>query len=409
MKFLRYSLGLLDQGVLSVASLLFLIVGAQFLGTEDLGDFVLGLSTAVLVQSLTRALSGETLLVRSTQAGFQPCEIRAAVGLSLIIAVAGGLAFVLLALFVTDKSMFFMSLAAALVGLLTQDATRFSALAMGSTSRLLVVDATYSAVSILSLYWAGAANQGSVGMLTALGGSACGVGVVAMVWFRIRPKFRAGIGWAMSYWRLNSSFLVEAALGALLGYTIALVLVFFVNGGELAAYRSTLSIFGLTSLAINFLRTIVLRDLRQDSLKTRMMFWKTAGIMSLLVGVTVGVTYVVLISLPNNVGVVFFGETWLLMATLFAAAALNRVMAGVSIIPTIFLRVQGITWRATSIRIVVTVVGFGLGPVGAWLAGARGALIAEALLYLTLTIALMALSKRLVTKKGPRHLAPVGA
>jgi hypothetical protein len=395
---------MLDQGLLSLASLSFLIVAAQFGSSQDLGAFVLGLSTAVLVQSLSRAVSGETLLVRSTRADFSRDEVPSSVGLSLMVAVAIALVCGVLSVVFPEQSAFYLSLGVAQLGLLFQDATRFAALAKGSSAGLLLIDALYAAGATLAIYLAGASHAGSYGMLTALGVTAGSVGILAALIFKIVPRFRPAIRWMRMHWRMNSSFVSEAAVGASLGYSITLILHLFASGPELAAYRSVLSIFGLSSLAINFLRTIVLRDLRESSIRARGVFWRSAGLMSVLVVLAVGLTYILLTMLPGAVGVDLFGDTWLVMTTLLVATAINRVLAGLSAVPTIFLRVQGVTWRATSVRIIVTVIGFGLGPVGAWIAGAQGALIAEAVLYLILTVALTLLSRRVAGKDRHRLL-----
>lgn len=385
---------MLDQGLLSLASILLLIVAAQFGTSEQLGTFVLGLSTAVLIQSLSRAICGETLLVRSTQSDFSRNEVSAAVALALLIAGACVVICVVLSFVMPEHTDFYMSLGVAQLGLLFQDATRFAALTTGSSAGMLLTDGLYVAGSTLAIYTAGSAGAGSSGMLVALGISAGSVGAFAAFLFRIAPRFGHAGGWIRKNWRLNSSFVSEAALGAALGYSIVVVLNFLASGSDLAAYRATVSIFGLTSLAINFLRTIVLRDLRKESIKKSRQYWRQTGLMGMLVFFTVALTYVVLLVLPQSGGVRLFSDTWLLMTPLFAAAAINRFMAGLSVVPTIFLRVQGITWRATLVRIVITIIGFGLGPVGAWIAGAQGALLAEALSYLILTTALTILSRR---------------
>lgn len=390
--------------MLSLASVAFLILAAQFGSSQDLGSFVLGLSTAVLIQSLARAVSGETLLVRSTRGDFHKNEIGHSFGLSLLLSLGVGVALVCLALLTSSNSNFYLSLAVAQFGLLLQDSVRFAALAKGSTVGLLVVDMTYTLATCSAIFLAGSLHSGSQGMLTALGATAGGVGLVGAFAFGVVPRFGEAIKWLRSHWRLNSSFVAEAILGATLGYSITLILNFFASSSELAAYRSALSIFGMTSLAINFLRTIVLRDLRESGLRKSRSFWRKSTLMSALVILTVGFTYLVLALIPDVLGIALFGETWLLMTALFAATALNRIFAGLSIVPTIFLRVQGITWHATAVRIGVTVVGFGLGPVGALIAGAQGALLAEGLSYFLLTIALMALSRN-VAARGRRESA----
>lgn len=406
MRLLRYSLGFIDQGVLSLASILFLVLAAQFLSPEQLGTFVLGLSTAVLIQSLVRALSGETLLVRSTRENFAADERGNSLGLSLVVAIAIGAVMIALAFTIPQSADFYLSLAVAQFGLLIQDSVRFAAISTGRTAGLLALDATYTVASCSGIFVAGTLGLDGSGMLLFLGASATLLGAVAMFAFRLLPRFGAGIQWLARHWRLNSSFVSEAVLGAVLGYSITLILNFYASGPELAAYRSALSIFGMTSLAINFLRTMVLRDLRPNHLLRRRSYWRRMAAMSLLVAVTVGATYLVLANLPARLGAGLFGETWVIMVGLFGATALNRFFAGLSVVPTVFLRVQGVTWRATIVRIVVTILGFGLGPVGAFLAGAQGALLAEAALYLMLAVSLTVLSRRSTGRPLHRRSGP---
>ncbi|MCW3765181.1 hypothetical protein OCL88_01735 [Paenarthrobacter sp. PAE-2] len=384
-----------------MASILFLVLAAQFLSSEELGTFVLGLSTAIVVQSLVRALSGETLLVRSTTSTYDAAERHMSLGLSLVVASALAVIGVVLSLIFPNSAPFFLSLGSAQLGLLLQDGVRYAAIASGQTIGLLTVDLTYTVVSCSSIWFAGQAELGSGGMLSLLGCAGSCVAITAMFAFRLPPRPLSGLRWLAKHWRLNSSFVTEAILGALLGYSITLILNFFVSGPELAAYRSALSIFGMTSLAINFLRTVVLRDLRIGQLRRWRSYWWKMLAMTVLIAVTVGGTYGLLRVIPPDLGMAAFGETWGIMVALFSAVALNRFFAGLSIVPTIFLRVQGVIWRATVLRVLVTAVGFGFGPLGAFWAGAKGALLAEAALYLILAASLLVLSRR--SLKRPLH------
>jgi len=407
LKVLRYGLGFLDQGILSLASLLFLILAAQFGDAENLGSFVLGLSTAVLIQSIVRSVSGETLLVRSTRSDFSEEEIlnsfAVSVGIALMLAILISAA----GIFAGAQSWFFWSLAIAQFGLLVQDGTRFVALARGSTVGLIISDSMYALLTCAAIYGAGFLGGNSFEMLASLGVVASMVSILSALTLGVIPHFRGCFLWIRRHWRLNSALVSEAVLGAVLGYSITLILNFVVSGAELAAYRSVLSIFGLTSIVINFLRTIVLRDLRESNIRKFGPFWHTTSILGGLVLATVGTTYVGLVSLPVDAGSRFFGATWPAMTLMLGAAAANRFFAGLSVIPTVFLRVQGVTWRATAVRIGVTLIGFGLGPVGALLAGARGALLAEALAYGVLTVALMVLSRQ-VASRGRHRLSTSG-
>lgn len=118
----------------------------------------------------------------------------------------------------------------------------------------------------------------------------------------------------------------------------------------------------------------------------------TAGKMALPVAVTVILMLGALLCTPDGIGRALLQDTWPLVAMILVPGAINRFFAGLSIIPTVLLRVQGVTWKATIIRIIVLTSSVALGPVGALLAGAGGALAAEAASYGLATVALTVLS-----------------
>jgi hypothetical protein len=159
------------------------------------------------------------------------------------------------------------------------------------------------------------------------------------------------------------------------------MLTVFVAPSEVAAYRATLVVYGVASLVINFLRTQVLRELRPTMLNNASGLLSVGLKLSIPVVVTILGMLGMLIILPEPFGRALMNETWTLIGALLIPGAVNRLSAGISTIPTIILRVQGVTWRATFIKIGVLVLSLALGPLGALYAGASGALYADAISY----------------------------
>lgn len=187
-------------------------------------------------------------------------------------------------------------------------------------------------------------------------------------------------------------------MGALAGYTVVVILAVFVSPAEVAAFRATLIVYGVANLVINFLRTQVLRELHLDMLDTVGRLSRTSAKLSIPVAATIVAMLSVLLLLPQQIGEIILQDTWLLVSALLIPGAINRFAAGLSIVPTITLRIQGITWRATMIKIGILFVSLIIGPIGAIYAGAAGALIADAIAYALTAGFLFALSVRQVRK-----------
>ncbi|WP_285249777.1 hypothetical protein [Pseudarthrobacter sp. fls2-241-R2A-168] len=183
-------------------------------------------------------------------------------------------------------------------------------------------------------------------------------------------------------------------MGALASYTIVVILAVFVASSEVAAYRATLVVYGVANLVINFMRTQILRELRADMLSTVGGLSRTSGKLVIPVVVTIVSMLGALLLMPQRLGEILLQDTWMLVSALLIPGALNRLAAGLSIVPTITLRVQGITWRATVIKMVILVVSLVLGPLGALYAGAAGALLADTACYGLTAVLLFVLSIR---------------
>ncbi|USC14301.1 hypothetical protein OCS65_07715 [Rhodococcus aetherivorans] len=370
-----------DQLIASLGTLTFLIVAANFLSPVGLGQFSLGVSSVLLAQSVNRALCGETLLVRRSLHRTVASEIDSCLGLAVIVGGIAGLGSLIAAVVWDGYREVFVAVSVSAIGMILHDTVRYALIAGERLTPLLVADSLLLVGVSGGMAAAGAFELGPSAMLAVwgCGGFLSAVSVVA--YCQYRWSLRDSLRWCRSAISQSSAFVVEAVLGAGIGYLTLVLIAVFAGDEEVAVFRTALTIFGVTSVAINFLRSSYLRHLQREELRSGAGIRRVSVQMSLIVAAAVFGTAFGLAVVPDWLGARLFGETWFLIGAVIVPAALNRLMAGISSVPTVVLRAMGIAWPATRMRIIVTLVSFGLGPLGAYLYGAPGALYAESISY----------------------------
>lgn len=392
----RLVLGFLDQGIVSATGLLIFVSAAQFLSPGDLGYFSFGVATCLLIVSLSRAICGESLLVRAVESSNTRPSVfkdsRSMLGLAMTLSLAGAGICTGIALLGESPNLPLLASAIASPGLVIQDSLRFCFVALQRTQSLLANDVATLVIGASAILVSGSLTHDVFTMLISWGAASLAVSLTTLVVNAMVPSFTGALSWLRETWRSSSAFFTENALGALVGYMIVVILTVFVAPSEVAAFRATLVVYGVASLVINFLRTQVLRELRPQMINTTRGLVATSGKLAVPVLVPIVGMLVVLMLIPESLGKVLMRDTWSLVAALLIPGAIHRLFAGFSTIPTITLRVQGITWRATVIKISVLLISLVLGPLGALYAGAAGALYADSFAYGLCSILLFALS-----------------
>ncbi|MUK02263.1 hypothetical protein GM708_10195 [Vibrio cholerae] len=320
------------------------------------------------------------------------------IGAGLVVSLMMSALWALLAVFWQDQKLNLLTVAACVPVFVLADLVRYYLIGTRRDMRLLVFDVVYVCANVIVIYLSADITNQPDKTFWWWAATAFFVTTIGIVWCGCFPTFKRSAGWARDHWSSGSAFTVEATLGAALGYLIVLILAIFSTEQDVAAFRTAVAIFGLSSLVINFLRTTVLREFSSSSLSGTVE--GQVGKMLLLTLIAVSFSYVLLTSLPENIGRGLFGETWVFVAPLFLVAAVNRFAASMSTIPSVLLRALGVSWRVTRLRMWVALVSLGLGPVGAYYAGAAGAFVAEAVAYAILTFALVVVYKDEVTKRA---------
>ena len=382
--------GLGAQVFSSLNSFLIIIISARFLELGVHGHFVFGVALCQIVLSLVRALCGETVVVLSTRGDDTTDD--AAFSSAIVASAVGGVVCLLTAIFWAEYRSALIATAVVGIPVCAMDVLRYCAIAEKRSELLLFSDFLVFVGTTVGLLVVGQVAASPSAFL-AVWGVSCLLVSILLVWqLDIRPvSFRATLDWLAINFPRSSAFFAEAALGATAGVAILAVMAIVTDSEQVSIFRTALTIMGVTSLINNFMRSTVLRELSPDLLRNK------TYVIRVFFGMTAVVTLVIVVFglciwlAPNGLTAAIFGANFVAIVPVLLPAIIHRVCASCSTIPTIFLRAQGITWQATRFRFVVVAIGIIVGPFGAYLGGAHGALIGDMITYLTLFVGLSAL------------------
>lgn len=394
----RRLLGLLDQGLVSAGTLAVLVAGLGALAPGEQDSLALGLSLVAVVTSITRSLSGDALLASSVHRTTR--NVTGMFSLSTLaglVACAGaGLAYAALRDPATGLA---VAVGVALVQL--QDSQRYVAVAENRDGWLFGLDLVCVVLQV-GLVLVTARTVGSGAWCVVAYGVGAGIAaLLGSVRFPVLPAVAPAREWLRASWSLGSAYVAEAAVGAVVGYVTLVVLDLVARDGDVAVFRLAMSLFGVVSVVTNYLRTFVLRGLSERPPASLRDAARPVAAMAGTVTAGVVVTAGVALLLPDGVTGPLFGAAWPTLMTVLGFVVLNRLLAGWSTIPTVLLRVLGVGWDAARLRLAVVVTSLAFGPVGAVVDGVRGAVVADSLTFLLLTVLLGALAARRLRAARP--------
>ena len=384
--------GFLAQVFSSLTTFVIVILTARFLDLGVHGHFVFGVALCQIVLSLVRALCGETIVVLSTRGKVAKNTFDSAVSAAVQATAIGSVACLLAGAFWVEYRAVLITTAFVCLPVCFLDVVRYCTISMKRSSLLLATDASVFIITISAYVIAGRYTQSPVVFLIAWG-AACGVcaGALALRLGIRGVDTRTTWNWLRVNFARSSAFVVEAALGALAGVAVLSVMAIVTDSEQISIFRTALTIMGVTGLINNFMRSTVLRELSPELLKQRRTLLRVFCLMVAAVSTVIIVFGVCIWVAPSWLTVAIFGSNFLAIVPVLLPTILHRVSASCSTIPTIFLRAQGVTWTATRLRIIVVTLGIVIGPLGAYLYGAWGALMGEMINYLMLFIGLSAL------------------
>jgi hypothetical protein len=389
------AVNLFEQALVSANTLFLYIAAAQGLTVDALGHFTLAVTLALAVQSLTRAATGEVLVLRPSVHD-DGHEAAAYIGAVMTLSVGGGVPVALVMAFATDDLAIGLLSGALAVAISLQDATRYFAIARKLICSLLLFSTSCTVIGIPVVFWLSTSTHD----LTAVLSGAVSVSLAASVLFivftmRVAPtRADGGVRWIRRNFRLGSAFVVEVAIGAVVNAILPLVLARFDGPAAVAAFRITITVFGVTSVLINFSRATVGRDLAErvwSGERVELRAWAIK--LTALFAVGIGATLLLLLVIPQHVASAVMGPVWADVHGMLWYGAADRFLACLSILPFIVARVHGVAWRGTAVRLAAGMTALAAAVPLIMALGARGALLAESLAYAITLIFLVRISR----------------
>ncbi|WP_157943960.1 MATE family efflux transporter [Blastococcus atacamensis] len=388
----------MGQAVASATTLCSLAAAGHALEGSQLGVFALVFSTLLILLSLSRAFTGEALLLTGDNEFSQG---NAAVGLAAVVGSIVALACLATAAFPLGSSIrgSLLAVAALAPTLLAYDATRYVFIKQNALGKLILADVAMGVGQVSGVYLAAVNTREAAAAILGWAAASAMLTTGILLLAALRPALWQAWPWLLHTFHRSSAFAAEALLGAAVGYATLVALAAWSDTLAVASFRSALTVFGFTSVLAGFMRSVVLADLvsRRDSMTPRQLDRAGVGMAAALF-IALGAAFTFLELLPTDVGEALFGSLWPLIAAVLLPAAVNRFASLLSVVPAVLLRAQGATWEVTRRRIFVACGGFALGPVGGAVWGASGALYMEAITYALTALLLWQLSRRIARR-----------
>lgn len=376
---------LVDQALSSLTNFVLAVLVARSVSTREFGAFAIVLATYQLLQGAMRAIATGPHSVRysATPELERRWADKAATGVSLVVGIVGGIVTLGVGSLVgggLGSSLQVLGLLSP--GLLLQDAWRFVFITAGRPRAAAFNDLVWAVTQLGAIAWLIIVSDPSVPVLIAVWGISAGVSaVVGAVQGRTVPDPRSSFRWLRTHRDLVPSYL--GALGlTLLGSQGLLYSVGAVAGlgatGALKAVQVVLGPLNLLFLTAQNAGVPEAVRLRTSSSGRAQRF--AAGL-SVFLGVTSLIVGVIVVGLPDSLGEMFMGASWLPAQRLLGPMTFWFAAAGIGTGAVVGLHGHADARGVLQGRAVTAVLLLSLGTGGAAIAGATGAAVAGAIAH----------------------------
>ena len=396
-----------DQVLSSVTNFAILVLVARSVGPAELGVFAIFTAGYATVTFINESLVSEPFVVRHTAVAVATWRTRLSEASACAIVLGAicslGLFGAALALGGTLGSLLALGALCA-PGLLLQDTIRFAFFAAGRQRSAFLNDLTWGVLQLIGFV---AVETTGTRSLLAVVATWAGAGAVAgafgLVQAHVMPQMRGAVAWLRQHHDLWRYILLERLSGQGAMY-LSLVGIGAIAGlAAVAAVRAAQSLFGPLYITINAARIVMLPSLVSAAPERRRRLVHATAIGFILMAAVCGVA---ITFLPGRVGVALFGATWPLVTPLLVFVAAGRVLGSSAEAWRLGLLSAASVRRSLRARLVVTAAVIGGTAAGAALAGARGAVIGEAI-ALALGTAVFAYQFFLSRKRGAPSARPL--
>ncbi|MEJ1194030.1 hypothetical protein [Pseudarthrobacter sp. CCNWLW207] len=373
-KLAKVFLGILTQGIASIATMVLSIIVARSVPQADFGIFAITISTWIVVVGSIRASTAEVFLFDHSVGERHQVSIRisqsASAGLMLSLIAALGL--VALGFIVPSAANAFGILAVGIPALFLQDANRFYLISEGRQLVALAVDVTYVISIVLTMVFL--FTPGSLsGFLWLWVACSWVAGVSGVVLARYGISLRGATDWFSGQSRTIVHFFGDFVVAN----GVANAAVYFVAAwgslADAAAIRGSQVLLVPILLVMRGASVALGGELaRLASVGKRRRVLQAVGVLSLVQVVAVGAAGLVVSVVPNDIVRTLLGESSDVTLRVFPFAAAATLALGLATVAMIGLKAAGDVRQSLSLKLITAPLTLGMMTVGVFTDGAAG-------------------------------------
>ena len=373
----RLGWGLADQGLSSLTNFALGIVVARSLAPREFGAFGIAFGVYTMGLGLSRALTGEPLMVRFSAS--RPERWRgaapAATGTAVLVGTVLGLVCIVLAMITHGVlASALIALGVTMPGLLLQDAWRYAFFSAGRGAAAFVNDLVWAIALVCSMVFLLSTGRTSVWWLVvAWGGAGSAAGLFGLFQARLSPAPHQAERWFRQQADLIPRFAVEFGVTTLVGQVAIFAIGVLAGLAEVGAIRAGQLLLG--PLNVIFLgvglagvpEAVRALQVSKTKLRRACVGW-SAGLAACALSVGV-VAYM----LPDRLGASLLGENWPFAQKVVLPLSVAMAAWGVVLGAVIGLRALAAARSSLRARLLLAPVVLACVVSGAALWGARGA------------------------------------
>lgn len=319
-----------DQVVSGASNLGVSVLAAHALGLRAFGLWEIAFLVFVLVQSVSRALVCEPVLVHPQEAGERPGDIigtaaALGVGQGALVAAAGCLALV----WDAGLGRALLILALCMPFLVLQDVGRYLSFIRHEPVRALVLDFAWLGLVVASMAVVLGSGHATLGWFAlAWAGSGAASGLITL-WFHRSSSWRLDLGWLRETWHLTWRYLVAGVFGTGGALAVTLLVAGLAGAAALGAVRGAQLLtrpFLTVYSAVSSAGVSELSRVPPSGPEHRQHVRRTTTVATCAAAITLGA----LVLVPDALGRVAIGDVWNAAEPLLVPAALQVLFIGMA-------------------------------------------------------------------------------
>lgn len=372
-----------DQVLFSFSNFALTIVVAHSVSTNDFGAFAVVVATNLICAVVLRGLTSETLVVRfsSVERPVWRHAASSAGGAALAVSVvtAAGVAVCgILIGGVTGTAL--VTLATMLPGLALQDYLRFAAFALGRPMYAVVNDLTQvtSQFAITAALLA-SHHRSMSGLILAWGAASYLGAAVGCFVLKVIPQPQLCLSWFRNNGSLAWRYAVDdfANQGSI--QVSSYIVAARADLADAGAFRGALTVFGPSSIVSLGIQSAAVPELVRSVRSSESRFHREVIVIGSALGLVSMGWGAIAVLLPTHFGRLLFGGVWAQAHPLLIYIAIGQAANGFRLGPAVGMRALGAAKSTLRARWVGTSLGFATEIAGAFVHGALGVAIADAI------------------------------